>query len=230
MDKYAITEIKKKHKGKKYTFPLGAKAENIETNQLRQFVSAEEKEKIGEIDSIKQSFTDGCNTIVAGCTTYGAAPASNSPSDIVDAIGLIYQRRYDAGYADGIQQGHEDVVNDPAGYGIQVGTPVMFAVSSYPECIASPATVLPAGTYRCVALLFCGTQFSSPQTAVVGVEDGTLGWNAGTLSPEDHDYNAWADVRTHDFTLDEPAAMRCYVAPSTSAASSAASIAVYKIA
>lgn len=228
MDKYVVKEAAQEHKGKTYYFPLGAKAENIETNQLRQFVSAEEKEKIGEIDSIKQSFTDGCNTIVAGCTTYGAAPASNSPSDIVDAIGLIYQRRYDAGYADGIQQGHEDVVNDPAGYGIQVGTPVMFAVSSYPECIASPETVLPAGTYRCVALLFCGTQFGSPNTAVIG-DDGT-GWNAGSLEPSDHNYNAWAEVRTHEFVLDKPTAMHCYTDPTTAAASSASSIAVYKIA
>lgn len=48
---------------------------------------------------MRQSFTDGCNTIVAGCTTYGATPAGNSPAQIVTAIAAIYNNRYNAGVA-----------------------------------------------------------------------------------------------------------------------------------
>ncbi len=114
MDKYAIKEMMQKEEGKVYCFPLGVEAENVETDQNRQFVSEEEKEKIGEIDGIKRAFTDGCNTIVAGCTTYGATPASNSPSDIVDAIGLIYQNRYNTGYSAGYGKGLEDGVDQMA--------------------------------------------------------------------------------------------------------------------
>ena len=52
-----------------------------------------------EVDNIKQSFQDGCDTIVAGCTTYGNTPTSNSPADIVNAIKNIYNNRYNAGVA-----------------------------------------------------------------------------------------------------------------------------------
>lgn len=49
------------------------------------------------VSNLEQSFQDGCNTIVAGCTTYGETPASNSPDDIVSAIGTIHTERYNAG-------------------------------------------------------------------------------------------------------------------------------------
>lgn len=53
------------------------------------------------INNMQASFQDGCDTIVAGCTTYGSTPASNSPDDIVSAIGSIYTNRYTAGFAGG---------------------------------------------------------------------------------------------------------------------------------
>ena len=44
-----------------------------------------------DIINISNSFQDGCNTIVSGCTTYGSTPSSNSPADIVEAIKNISQ-------------------------------------------------------------------------------------------------------------------------------------------
>ena len=50
-----------------------------------------------QINNLKTSFQDGCDTLVAGCTTYGDTPASNSPSDIVTSIKNIYNNRYNSG-------------------------------------------------------------------------------------------------------------------------------------
>ena len=49
------------------------------------------------MSDIETAFQDGCDTIVAGCTTYGSTPASNSPKDIVTSIKDIYTNRYNAG-------------------------------------------------------------------------------------------------------------------------------------
>lgn len=49
------------------------------------------------ITQVSQSFQDGCDTIVAGCTSCGSTPSSNSPSAIVTAIKNIYNNRYNAG-------------------------------------------------------------------------------------------------------------------------------------
>lgn len=55
-------------------------------------------EQNNKIVDIEQSFTDGCNTIVGGCTAYGVTPKSNSPADIVTAIGQIRQKGYASGH------------------------------------------------------------------------------------------------------------------------------------
>lgn len=138
-----------------------------------------------------------------------------------------YTQGKNQGYSEGYDKGVEDVVNDPAGHGINLGTPVMFAASSYPECIASPATVLPAGTYQCVALLFSGTTVN-PRAALLSGADSLSEWEAGEVNPADHNWNAWAEMRTHEFTLSEPTVMRCYAGSSTSASNAASFIAVYK--
>lgn len=41
-------------------------------------------------ERVERSFTDGCNEIVSGITSYGVTPESNSPADIVEAIGSVY--------------------------------------------------------------------------------------------------------------------------------------------
>lgn len=92
MEEYVIDKIMKEHEGKEYTFPLGAKAENVKTDTQRQFVSQAEKNQIEKIAGLEKSFRDGCNTIVAGCTACGETPESNSPAHIVDAIRRIYGR------------------------------------------------------------------------------------------------------------------------------------------
>ena len=95
---------------------------------------------------LEQSFQDGCDIIVSGCTTYGSTPSSNSPTDIVNAIKNIYDNRYTAGennvknnpgsyglytssqyssygtsqYNAGRTQGQNDVKNNPSAYGLYV--------------------------------------------------------------------------------------------------------------
>lgn len=106
-----IKEVIQEHKGNTHRFPIGVLATNVETDDKHLFMTKKEKE---EIVTIKQAFQDGCNTLVSACTTYGATPASNSPAHIADAIGLIYNNRYEEGRL----QGHEDVIADPGAYGI----------------------------------------------------------------------------------------------------------------
>lgn len=83
-----------------------------------------------DVDEVSQSFLDGCETIMAGCTSYGSTPDSNSPEDIVEAIGEIYNNRYTqgynaghtAGYSEGYSEGHDAgysegyAAGDSAGY------------------------------------------------------------------------------------------------------------------
>lgn len=69
-------------------------------------------------NKLQQSFQAGCDTIVAGCTTYGSTPRSNSPSDIVNAINAIYTNRYNSGYSSGRIQGQNDVKSNPGAYGV----------------------------------------------------------------------------------------------------------------
>ena len=69
-----------------------------------------------DLDTLEQSFQDGCDTIVGGCTTYGSTPSSNSPTDIVNAIKNIYDNRYNSGRI----QGQNDVKSNPGAYGLYV--------------------------------------------------------------------------------------------------------------
>lgn len=57
------------------------------------------------VQEVKTAFQDGCDVIVAGCTTYGSTPDSNSPDDIVDSIREIYDNRYNAGHDAGYDEG-----------------------------------------------------------------------------------------------------------------------------
>ena len=59
------------------------------------------------MQNIQEAFQDGCDTIVAGCTTYGSTPASNSPEDIVKAIEYIASKSMNTLtlYAKGALQG-----------------------------------------------------------------------------------------------------------------------------
>ena len=83
-----------------------------------------------ETKSIKQSFQDGCNTLVSKCTELGVTPVSNSPSDISNAIQTIANNQWSAGntngwsaghtagYNEGRTQGQQDVISNPGGFGI----------------------------------------------------------------------------------------------------------------
>ena len=67
-----------------------------------------------DLENVEQSFQDGCNEIVAACTSSGVTPSSNSPSDISTAIKSIYNNGYTAGRT----QGQNDVKNNPSAYGL----------------------------------------------------------------------------------------------------------------
>lgn len=52
-----------------------------------------------------ESFQNGVDTIVEGCTTYGSTPTNNTPSKIVESIKAIYENRYNTGYNAGYKTG-----------------------------------------------------------------------------------------------------------------------------
>lgn len=52
---------------------------------------------ITKYDLLAASFRDGCNTLVNGCINHGVTPVSNSPADIMLAVGSIADGRYSAG-------------------------------------------------------------------------------------------------------------------------------------
>ena len=47
-----------------------------------------------------ESFQNGVDTIVDGCTTYGSTPTASTPSSIITAISNIYTNRYNTGVTD----------------------------------------------------------------------------------------------------------------------------------
>ena len=65
-------------------------------------ITESEREKIEEIDAIKQSFQNGCNTIAAKITACGVETADNDSPDVMAAnIQNIYDNQYNAGLAAG---------------------------------------------------------------------------------------------------------------------------------
>ena len=73
-----------------------------ETSTTKTWSSNKINTAITKLNSkLTENFQDGCDTIVAGCTTYGATPTSNSPANIVEAIKKIYTDRYNAGKSAG---------------------------------------------------------------------------------------------------------------------------------
>ena len=67
------------------TFPDGSQYE-VADAEARTLLSA----ILDDLAETKESFLDGCDTLVAGCAAYGVTPASNSPDDIVAAYAEIY--------------------------------------------------------------------------------------------------------------------------------------------
>ena len=65
-----------------------------------------------ECNNIKQSFQDGCNTLVSKCTELGVTPSSNSPTDIANAIQTIANNQWSAGNTNGWSAGHTAGYNE----------------------------------------------------------------------------------------------------------------------
>ncbi len=77
---------------------IGARANEIEfqahAGNKIVHITADEREKIGEIDTIKQSFQNGCSTIADKLTSLGVSTAVNaSPDTIAENIQQIYDSR-----------------------------------------------------------------------------------------------------------------------------------------
>lgn len=91
-----------------YTSSAGAAASGIGASSAALYNAYNELNS--NIVSLQNSFQDGCDTIMAACTTLGVTPSSNSPEDIVTAI----QQIYDAA----IIVGQNNVINNPSSYGV----------------------------------------------------------------------------------------------------------------
>lgn len=66
------------------------------------------------LSEMEKNFTDGCNTIVSALTGLGVTPEATTPAGIAAAIKKLYEDRYNSG----IKKGHDDVIADPASYGL----------------------------------------------------------------------------------------------------------------
>ncbi|HJA91893.1 MAG TPA: hypothetical protein H9717_02040 [Candidatus Eisenbergiella merdipullorum] len=67
-----------------------------------------------DIDTLKSTFQAGVDTLYNKCVSRGATPSDKTPTAISGAIDTIYTNRYTAGRS----QGQQDVINNPAAYGI----------------------------------------------------------------------------------------------------------------
>lgn len=105
-------------------------------------VTASEKEKINEIDAIKQSFQNGCSIISSALTSLGIATAENASPEVIAAnIQQMYDTRYNAGAgaskvgtatADKVLSGYSFTNAD--GVGIDGSMPNRGAVSQTLNC------------------------------------------------------------------------------------------------
>ena len=94
-----------------------------------------------EIASVKQSFQDGCNTLVSKCTELGVTPVSNSPTDISNAIQTIANNQWSAGNTNGWSAGHTAGYNEGYAAGIATAAPTLTYLTnnfSEPILIAGP--------------------------------------------------------------------------------------------
>ena len=109
-----------------------------------------------EIDNLKKSFQDGCNTICRCITSLGVnTPDNSAVNTITDNIRTLYNNRYTSGYNQGIVdadarvntssasyvagynagrlQGQQDVISNPGDYGIGTAkvTKINYRVTEY---------------------------------------------------------------------------------------------------
>lgn len=114
-----------------------AELDKTSTQPIQNKPVAEAVETINTtIADMKQSFTDGCNTLVNKLKELGVTPTSNSPSDIAAAIETLATNKYNQGveaadarvntssasYTSGRSQGQSDVTSDPNTYTLYTKT------------------------------------------------------------------------------------------------------------
>ena len=113
-----------------------------------------------EIDNLKKSFQDGCNTICRCITSLGVnTPDNSAVNTITDNIRTLYNNRYTSGYNQGIAdadarvntssasyvagynagrlQGQQDVINDPEGFGIHGSGGVVLNCTGHSDWISA---------------------------------------------------------------------------------------------
>lgn len=70
------------------------------------------------VSAMETTFQNGVDTLYNKCVSRGATPSDKTPTAIAGAIDTIYSNRYSEGYTAGRSQGQQDVINNPAAYGI----------------------------------------------------------------------------------------------------------------
>lgn len=89
-----------------------------------------------DLSGVKQSFQDGCNTLVSKCTSLGVTPNSNSPTDISNAMQTIANNQWSAGNTNGWNTGHSQGYNEGYNAGYSAGQSAGTAGYSFTSRIA----------------------------------------------------------------------------------------------
>lgn len=131
-----------------------------------------------KLKEMETNFTDGCSTIVSALTELGVTPEATTPAGIAAAIKKMYEDRYNSG----VEQGHKDVVADPAAYGLiteekynaygeaQYNAGIAFADSRVNTSSASYSEGKEAGISYAISNLN-GTSFGTVTTSADGEND-----------------------------------------------------------
>lgn len=82
MDKYVIAELKKEHEGEIYKFPLGCKAENVETDEDHEFWTPEKQADLKKIiETINKALGGKANILTVSRTVYVSDAGSDESGD-----------------------------------------------------------------------------------------------------------------------------------------------------
>lgn len=82
MDKNAIKEVIKRYKGKNYNFPLGCKAQNVETDENHEFWTPKKQKELEDmIETLKKILDSKANILTVNRTVYVSEAGSDENGD-----------------------------------------------------------------------------------------------------------------------------------------------------
>lgn len=142
------------------------------------------------LDSLTQSFRDGCKMIVDRLTALGYGPAApQGPEQIVAAISIMYDDRYNAGYGDGRIQGQADVIANPGAYGISTGFYWMPCESTKKD--VSRQVLLSAGMHRVYVV---GQHFGNYESyCIIRNSAGSTLWEWHSTGDDQHIHTGYGE-------------------------------------